>query len=62
LCEDATRWSRVKGIFDTECSFLNAIGIRYEASGLDKLAVASGVISAESARKKLYLASITVEV
>jgi hypothetical protein len=56
LCEDTARWSRVKGIlggFHTECSFLNAIGKRYEASSLEELAVVSGAISAGSARKAL---------
>ena len=56
ICKDEVKWSRVKGVlggFHTEMSYLDALGKPYAGSGLQELAVASGVVAAGSAARVL---------
>lgn len=56
LFEDEDRWDRVKGVlgaFHTEFSYLNALGKRYSGSGIEDLAVASGLLVEGSVHRAL---------
>lgn len=56
LFEDENRWDRVKGVlgpFHTEFSYLNALGKRYAGSGIEDLAVVSGLLVEGSVQRAL---------